>query len=91
MIGWLHHWLFLDYWVPTWPNAGAVPLCALAAAIGTLVFRRPLERLARRVRDKALGPVHARLDEIHKTALAAHRIAADTHRHVTGRDHPDAP
>lgn len=31
------------------------------------------------------------LGEIRDTAEKAHRIAADTYHHHTGRDHPDAP
>ena len=44
-----------------------------------------------------LGTLHMRarlrddLTEVQATAEKANRIAADTYRHHTGRDHPDAP
>jgi len=34
---------------------------------------------------------HHHLDELRSTVEKAHRIAADTYRHHTGQDHPDAP
>jgi voltage-gated potassium channel len=35
--------------------------------------------------------LRADLAELRSVAARAHRIAADTHKHVTGREHPDAP
>lgn len=32
-----------------------------------------------------------RLHRVQATADAAHQIAADTHKHLTGQDHPAAP
>jgi hypothetical protein len=46
MASWAHHWLYQDFWCLIWPNAGAVPLCALVSAIGIYVFR---ERIGRRL------------------------------------------
>ena len=37
------------------------------------------------------GHLRKDLGDIRGTAEKAHRIAADTYRHHTGRDHPDAP
>lgn len=39
MITWAHRWLFEDFWVLVWPNAGAVPLCAIVGFTGAYVFR----------------------------------------------------
>ena len=90
-MGWIHHWLYLDYWVPTWPNAGAIPLCVAFGAIGTYCFRRPLGRLWKRVKADMHRDVRDDISDIRAIAEAGRRIAADTHKHVTGRDHPDAP
>jgi hypothetical protein len=42
----LHRWLYEDFWVLVWPNAGAMPLCAVAGFIGAYVFR---DRIGRRL------------------------------------------
>lgn len=83
--------LLHSYWGWTGGNIAAMPLEALAAALAGLLFRRPLATLARWARRKLLADVHGRLDEIHETARAAHRISADTHKALTAQDHPAAP
>jgi len=45
-MGWAHHWLYQDFWCLIWPNAGAVPLCAVVAGGGAFIFR---DRIGRRV------------------------------------------
>jgi hypothetical protein len=91
MGGFLHHWLFEDFWVLVWPNVGAVPLCAAASVIGVYCFRKPLERLWQRIRASMHEPLRAEIAELRAVADRAHRIAADSYRHTTGREHPDAP
>lgn len=80
------HWLG-SYWAWVGSNIGALPAEALVTLLAGWIFRKPLGRL----KGRLLSGVHQRLDVIERKAAAAHRIAADTHRHVTGRDHPDAP
>jgi hypothetical protein len=29
VIEFLHRWIFVDFWVPVWPNLAAAALCAL--------------------------------------------------------------
>jgi len=67
------------YWAWTGGNIGAMPLEAVITAACTLVVSPLLLRAWRRVR-RAM-----------EAAEAAHRIAADTHEHLTGLRHPDAP
>jgi len=88
---WAHHWLYEDFWVLVWPNVGAVPLCAAASLIGVYCFRRPLERAWQRARTHLNAPLRAEIAELRSVAERAHRIAADTHKALTGTDHPDAP
>lgn len=83
--------LLLRYWDWAGSNVGAMPACGLVALVAGLIFRKPLERLAGKVHGKLMEPVHARLREIESHAVAARKIAADTHRELTGHDHPDAP
>jgi hypothetical protein len=90
-MGWIHHWIFTDYWLPTWPNAGAIPLCVVVGGIGGWIFRKPLKRLWLRFRDHLHEPVRAELAEIRAIAEKGRKIAADTHKALTGMDHPDAP
>lgn len=45
-MSWIHHWLYEDFWVLVWPNAGAMPLCGLLAGIGAWLFR---DRIGRRL------------------------------------------
>lgn len=79
------------YWAWAGSNIGAMPGCGLVALIAGLIFRRPLARLWHRVHEAILAPVHTRLDEIARHAIAARVIAADTHKALTGIDHPQAP
>jgi hypothetical protein len=80
-MGWLH-W----YWAEAGGNVVAMPACAVVAVAFAVGFRRPAARWWR----KHFG-AQADLAEIRGLAAAAHRIAADTYRHHTGRVHPDAP
>jgi hypothetical protein len=83
--------LLARYWDWAGSNVGAMPACGLVALTAGLIFRKPLARLWHRVHAAILAPIHARLDGIAATAAAAHRIAADTHKALTGFEHPDAP
>lgn len=83
--------LWLRYWGLVGGNIGAMPLeAAITLAAGVLLIR-PLRRAGRTLRARVLAPMHDRLDGIEARAAAAHQIAADTHRHLTGREHPAAP
>jgi hypothetical protein len=84
------HWLGA-YLAWTGSNVGAMPLEALAATAAGLVFRKPIMRLWRWFSRELRSESRQALAEIRETAEAARRIAADTHRHVTGQEHPDAP
>ena len=75
MIG---HW-WHSYWAWAGSNIGAMPAEAVITAFCTLIASPFLLRVRRRVR-RAL-----------EAAEAAHRIAADTHMHLTGQRHPAAP
>lgn len=81
MIGLWHH-----YWAWTGGNVGAMPLQGILAVLFAVCFRKPISRWWR----KHFG-AQADLREIRDIAAAAHRIAADTYRHHTGHEHPDAP
>lgn len=72
------HW-WHAYWSWAGSNIGAMPAEALITAACTLLVSPLLLKAWRRVR-RAL-----------EAAEAAHRIAADTHMHVTGQRHPAAP
>lgn len=67
------------YWAMTGGNILAIPAELAITALITLAVSRPLLRVRRRA-AAALEAAHA-----------AHRIAADTHEHVTGQRHPAAP
>ena len=75
------------YWDWTGGNIGALPLEFIVTAIAGWIFRKPIRRLWDRLHKDAQGE----LAEIRRIAEQAHRIAADTHQHVTGHMHPDAP
>jgi len=81
MTGLWHH-----YWAWTGGNVGAMPLQGILAVLFAVCFRKPLARWW----HKHFG-AQADLREIRDIAAAAHRIAADTYRHHTGHEHPDAP
>ena len=83
--------LLLSYWDWAGSNVGAMPACGLVALGAGYLFRKPLGRLAARVHGKLLEPVREHLRVIEAHAEKAHRIAADTHKALTGADHPDAP
>lgn len=90
MKAWLYHYLWVDFGLPVWPNVGAMPVCGVLAAVFAFLFRDHIGRVLRTWWHRHFG--HAdELAEIRDLAARAHRIAADTHRHVTGRHHPDAP
>lgn len=82
MIG---HWL-RSYWDWAGSNIGAAPACGILAVLFAVCFQKPIAKWW----HKHLG-YRADLAEIRDIASAAHRIAADTFRHHTGHDHPDAP
>jgi hypothetical protein len=84
------HWLRI-YWDWAGSNVGAMPACGIAAFISAVVFRKPLGRLWDRINTDMHRDVRGELAEIREVAEAGRRIAAATHRHVTGTDHPDAP
>ena len=65
------------YWAWAGGNIGALPLEALITAVAGFVFRGPIRRF--------VGGEAAR------DAKAARKIAADLHKRLTGRAHPDAP
>lgn len=86
------HWrtILLDLFGPgTWGaggNIAAAPVLAVIGAVVTFAFWRPLKAFWKRHH-----PHSADLAEIRQIAEKAHRIAADTYEHHTGRRHPDAP
>lgn len=93
------------YWAYTGGNIAAMPLEAAVAAVAGWLARKPLARLARWARGELHAETHAALRDMRvaladiraeaaktrRTAELAHQIAADTHEHLTGRRHPDAP
>jgi hypothetical protein len=87
------HWL-RAYWAWAGSNIGAMPACgAIALGIGAPLTYLLRERIGRALhgwwrRHLSHG---AELAEIRAIAEKAHRIAADTHKALTGKDHPDAP
>jgi hypothetical protein len=82
--------ILLDLFGPgTWGAGGnlvAWVICGALGAAGTYLLRHRL-----RAWWAAHHPHSAALAEIRQIAEAAHRIAADTHEHVTGSRHPDSP
>jgi hypothetical protein len=73
-----------------WGTGGNLVAAAILSALGVL-FRRPLARAITRARAHIRADETAAQRELRDTAAAAHRIIADLHKHVTGREHPDAP
>jgi hypothetical protein len=45
-MGALHRWLYEDFWCLVWPNAGAMPLCAIFGFTGAWLFR---DRIGKRL------------------------------------------
>lgn len=93
------------YWSYVGGNIAAMPLeLAVGAAAGWLA-RKPLSRAGRWARAElhaetqaAIRDMRVQLADIRReaaktrrTAELSHRIAADTHEHLTGGPHPDAP
>ena len=80
---------FLLFWSwpsgAAWSNVVAMPACGFVAAVFAVLLRKPMASWWKR----HFG-AHADLAEIRDLAARAHRIAADTHQHLTGREHPDA-
>ena len=73
-----------------WGNVWAMPVCGLIAGAVTFVFRDHIGRAVSSWWRRHLG--HGdELAEIRDLAARAHRIAASTHKKLTGVDHPDAP
>ncbi len=88
----MHVFLLFFSWPSggAWSNIVAVPPCAVLAAVLAFIFRDRLGRAISGWHRRHLG--HGReLAEIRELAARAHRIAADTYRHQTGSEHPDAP
>lgn len=87
------HWL-ARYWAWAGSNIGAMPACGLLAlAVGGPVTYLLRDRIGRRLATwwhKHLGH-GAELAEIREIAEQGRRISADTHRALTGLEHPDAP
>jgi hypothetical protein len=84
----------LRYWNWAGSNIGAMPACGLLAlAIGAPITYLLRDRIGHALKgwwQRHLGHA-AELAELREIASKAQRIAADTYRHHTGRDHPDAP
>lgn len=73
---WAHHWLYQDFWVLVWPNAGAMPLCAVLGTVGAYCFRRPLRRVWARIRGSLHDPLTVELEALRRhvsNELDAHR------------------
>lgn len=69
----------------------AIPaLAALFAYLTSRHIRSWMHLMHKKVRDE-LAEIRGTTQAAHKSAQAAHRIAADLYRHHTGGDHPDAP
>lgn len=68
------------WWQWVFQNIAPAPVCAALALAAAWLARKPLRR--------AWTWLHAGLLA---DAAAARRIAADTHRALTGQEHPDAP
>jgi hypothetical protein len=79
------------FWDATWGNNIAAVEWVIITATTGVIGRRTLVRWMTVARDWLTGHLHHPVHETRKSAEAAHRIAADTYRHVTGQDHPDAP
>lgn len=44
MTGFLHHWVWIDYWIPVWPNLAASPTVAAYVAVSHVVRERAARR-----------------------------------------------
>lgn len=74
-----------------WGNVWAMPLCGAVAAVSAFLLRDRLGSAMRGWwRRHDIGHGHE-IAEIRELAAKAHRIAADTYQHQTGKPHPDAP
>jgi hypothetical protein len=84
-------WLFFGWpQGAVWGNVWAIPLCAVIGTIGAFIFRDHIGRALKGWWQRHLGH-GTELAEIRALAAKAHQIAADTHKALTGEDHPDAP
>jgi hypothetical protein len=87
------HWL-AAYWHWAGSNIGAEPACGLIAlAVGGPVVYLLRDRIGKHLAGwwhRHLGH-RGELAEMRDLAERALVIAAATHRHVTGREHPQAP
>lgn len=82
--------LLARYWALAGSNVASMPACGAIAALFAFIFRDRLGKALASWWHRHLG--HGReLAEIRAIAEKAHRISADTHRALTGLDHPDAP
>jgi len=86
---------WLAWW---WAQVEGNALWSASAVVLAVALRRPLarwlDRVAARARSgtrDALADLRRELDGVRGAADRAHRIAADTHEHLTGQPHPDAP
>lgn len=76
-------WNALFGWPGTWGAGGNLVAWVICGGLAAAWLRAKLKA------HQALAKRHH--DQVMATADAAHKIAADTYRHHTGRDHPDAP
>lgn len=100
---WDAYWAWAGGNIGAMPLEAAIG--AAASVLFALLLRRRLARLAAWARGHLTGETHAVLADLRReigevrgaaekartSAAAAHRIAADTHEHLTGAEHPDAP
>lgn len=52
---WLHHWVYMDFWAPVWPNIAA------GVIMSTWIIQRVRKHFKRHHE-----PLHARLERIEK-------------------------
>ena len=84
------HLLYVILWGVTWGNNIAAVEWVVACAVATALLRKPIIRGVNWLKATMLREVHERLDELHGKVDDAKQIAADTHKAVTGQDHPRA-
>jgi len=82
--------VLLDLFGPgTWGAGGnlvAWVICGAIAGTWAWLFRHRIRAWWARIH-----PHGGAIAEIRQIAESAHQIAADTHEHLTGQRHPDAP
>ena len=59
MLGWFHHWIYTDLWIPVWPNLLAATIPVVSVVKLTQIVKRHhrehrerLERLENAVQDR---------------------------------------